>query len=747
MTARRPSPIEVYVAALGIAVTVLVIVSAAAWTGVEPLRWLSFTVLFGIAEYVDIFFHHERGRQSLNPSEAILLPMIVVLPIEQVVLGVFAAMVTIRIVHWREGALRFVFNVAQYSIAAGVASLVWTELGTRSGELSPLDALVAMLGVFVFDAISHVLTAGAIAISERTNMMAVLRSVTATAGLYLTGNALVGLLLAAAYLQATWTLALFPLMLLMLRIASRALLRQARERERSEHLHTAARALVAGVSLESAISGFLSAVVEVMSAVEALAITDGIEGMTAYRAKRGEPARGAAPVHDKGLRRLFETVASGDPLVVTASGDAPVEPFESIDARSFVAVKLVESDEVVGALVAIDRVGTDDFGASDARLLEALGHELVLSLTSFHLIEEVVQERERFQRIFRSSREGIALIDSDGVVRAWNPALARMAGIGEDSILGSRWSERIALIDEDHRYIERDRLAELSPEETLELVRPDGSSRWVSVLPGPVLAGEGRGWVVIVRDVTAEHELEQTREDFIATISHELRTPLTGIKGSLDVLRRRGPALPPGRLEQLIDMTSWGAERLETLVGNLLIVSDIAAGDMPLHIGDVELRDLVAERVGTSLKGHRLIDLSLPDDDVMVAADRQWLGRALDHVLDNARKFGGERGRIMIDVRVDGADAEIAVGDEGPGIPIEERERIFGRFVRLGDVMTRETQGAGIGLHIARRSVEAMGGTISVDDEDGDTTFRIRFPLRTVESSVAPAEEEVGQTG
>ena len=742
---KRPSPIAVYVGILGVAVALLVVVCAGAWDGEEPLRWLSFTVLFGIAEYVDIFFHHERGRQSLNPSEAILLPMIVVLPLEQVVLGVFAAMMTIRIVHWREGALRFVFNVAQYSLAAAVAALVWTELGTRSAELGPLDALVAMLGVFFFDAISHVLTAGAIAISERASMFSVLRSVTGSAGLYLMGNALVGLLLAAAYLQATWTLALFPLMLLMLRFASRALLRQAQEKERSEHLHTAARALVAGVSLESAVSGFLAAVVEVMSAVEAVALTEGPDGMTAYRARRGRETQPAEPVHDKGLRRLFDSVASGNPLVVTAASETPVEPFESIEARSFVAVPLVEGDAVVGALIAIDRVGTDDFGATDARLLEALGQELVLSLTSFRLIDEVVQQRERFQRIFSSSQEGIALLDGDGIVHAWNPALARIAGIEEDAILGSTWSEKFSLIDESHRYIEGARLATLSPDETLELVRVDGSSRWVSVSPGPVVAGEARGWVVLVRDVTADHDLERAKEDFMATISHELRTPLTGIKGSLNVLRNEGHSLEPQRLEQLIEVTSWGAERLEGLVANLLIVSNIAAGDMPLRVEEVELGALVGERVAGSLGGHRLVDVSVPDTQVTVAADRGWLGQALDHVLDNARKFGGERGRIMIEVTVEDGIAEIAVSDEGPGVPEGDRERIFRRFERLGDVMTRETQGAGVGLHIAQRSVEAMGGTISVDDEDGDTTFRIRFPA--VAKSATPVEEEVEQTG
>jgi PAS domain S-box-containing protein len=725
----RPSAIGVYVGALGLALVGVVVVCLAAWGGQQPLRWLTFAALFGIAEYVDIFFHHERGRQSLNPSEAILLPMVVDLPPEQVVLAVVAAMIAIRLVHWREGALRFVFNVAQYGLASGVAALVWVWLASGAPGFGPVDALVAMLAVVVFDAISHVTVAGAIALAERTSMTSVLRSVTSTAGLYLLGNALIGLLLAAAYHAASWTLVLFPLMLLLLRLASRALLRQAQEQERSEHLHTAARALVAGGSVESAVTSFLAAVVDVMSAVEAVAITRGAHGLTSFRARRGGQTQGVTPVHDPGLRRLFEEMEAGGSIVVVPGSKGVAEELSaSLDADSFISVPLVESDEVVGALLAIDRVGTDEYATADVRLMEALGHELLLSLTSFRLFDEVVEQRERLQSIVQSSQEGVALIDGEGIVRAWNPALESMTGLGEAEMLNSMWSHNIRLIDADRRDLEGAELGAVAAEETLELIGREGS-RWVAVSPSPVASGDGRGWVVLVRDVTAEHGLEQAKEDFIATISHELRTPLTGIKGSLEVLRKNGPALAPQRLERLIETTSWGAERLERLVMNLLIVSNIATGDMPVRMEEVELGRLVGARTDEVLDGHRLVDVVLPETDVVVEADPRWLAHAIDHVLDNARKFGGARGRIMVAVSAGDGVAEITVSDEGPGIPAAERERIFGRFVRLGDVMTRETQGAGIGLHIAQRSVEAMGGTIGVDDEDGDTTFRLRFPV------------------
>src|ERR687891_1703632 len=119
--ARRLTAIEVYVSLLGTALCALIVVSVVWLEAVELGRWLVFTALFGVAEYVDIFFHHERGRQSLNPSETVLLPMLVVLSPSETTLAVVVAMLFIRAIHWRGGGLRFVFNIAHYGLAAAAA--------------------------------------------------------------------------------------------------------------------------------------------------------------------------------------------------------------------------------------------------------------------------------------------------------------------------------------------------------------------------------------------------------------------------------------------------------------------------------------------------------------------------------------------------------------------------------------------------------------------------------------------------
>jgi signal transduction histidine kinase len=236
--------------------------------------------------------------------------------------------------------------------------------------------------------------------------------------------------------------------------------------------------------------------------------------------------------------------------------------------------------------------------------------------------------------------------------------------------------------------------------------------------------------VVLIRDVTAEHEVEAAKSDFLSTISHELRTPLTTIKGSLQVLARGRENLPADLSDQMIGVTTRGAERLERLVMNLLAVSQIESGTMPVFPDALPIEDLVRERADTLLGDHPNKTINGCPQKLIVRADRERMNHIIEHVFENAQKFGGKDGHITIEIARDQGFARLSVTDEGPGIAPEDQERIFERFTRLGDVLTRETQGAGIGLFIAARSVQAMGGKIWVESKLGEgATFHVTVPL------------------
>lgn len=697
-------------------------------------EWIFLAALFGFAEGVDLFFHHERGRQSLAAGEAILIPMLVGLSFGQVVWGVSVVMGLIAWFYWRNRGVKWIFNVGNHGCATALAAGVWALLADHSESLlTPRNAAVAVAATIVHQLANHAFVAAAISLAEGAPYIKLLREILAPTVPKLAGTFSLGLLFAAAFTAETWTIVLFPAPLAALYLGYRAVLRQNRERERVESLHAASRALAASPQLEGALVGFLRAVGEVVSAVEARVIVNVNRRWYTALVHGERVVESMEPVTRGAVLMLLENFrAYQKPIVIAdeAQGD-DAELLAAVGARSLIGVPLTQGEDYAGCLIALDRVGAEDFSDSDARLLEALANELVLTLDSYRLFAEVAEERERFQQIFAGSKEGICLLDQEGNIRAWNPALARITGFEEEDILGEKWSERVLVRDRYHRRIEGMDIVTVPPDEELELVTRQGPPRWVAIMSGEVQTGDDeKSWVLLVRDITAEHELEESKSDFLSTISHELRTPLTTIKGSLQVLSRPNASANTEIGKQMIEIMRRGSDRLERLVMNLLAVSQMETGDVQVFPDEVQLEELVRSRIAAILPEHPQVDVEV-DDSVVVRADKERLSQVIEHLLDNARKFGPESGRIAIEITKENGYARLSVRDEGPGIPKIDQDRIFDRFVRLGHVLTRETQGPGVGLFIVKRSIEAMSGSVEVESDPnrGGSTFHVRVPL------------------
>ena len=736
--------LRIYIGVLALALVVVLVETIVEFHGFAEnlLYWLLLTALYAAAELVVVLFHHQGGRVGLSTAEAVFLPMVVGLSFSQTVWGVTLGAAIVSFAHRRVGVEKGIFNVAQFGCAAAAAAAFWSVFGDPTQALSPANALFAVAAVLIFAIMTHIFVAAAIAFAEGKRFIDLLRDVASAAVSNLAGNVVLGLLLAASYAGSPWTAVLFPIPMGALFLGYRAFMRQEQERERVEKLHEASRALAGNPTFDAAVTQFLAAAAKMVSALEAQVVLPvrgelhlfvNREGTVTYAG----PVQKSAPV----LRVLREMEKTRSFVTVAGLEGGPNKHLaEALGTRDLVATPLIDSDEVIGCFVATDRVGADEFSESDARLLEALGNELVLTLDSYRLFAEVAEERERFQQIFAGSKEGICLLDEEGVIRAWNPALARITGFAEEDILGERWSERVLVRDRNHRRIEGLEIVSVPADEELELVTRQGPPRWVAIMSGEVPTGDDeKSWVLLVRDITAEHELEESKSDFLSTISHELRTPLTTIKGSLQVLSRPS-ANPNSEIgKQMIDIMKRGSDRLERLVMNLLAVSQMESGDVQVFPDEFDLEDLVRARIATILPDHPQVDVQV-DEQVVVRADKERLAQAVEHLLDNARKFGPESGLITVEIAKDNGYARLSVRDEGPGIPKIDQERIFDRFVRLGHVLTRETQGPGVGLFIVKRSVEAMSGSVELDSDPnkGGSTFHVRIPLAHPMAAVEP---------
>jgi signal transduction histidine kinase len=215
--------------------------------------------------------------------------------------------------------------------------------------------------------------------------------------------------------------------------------------------------------------------------------------------------------------------------------------------------------------------------------------------------------------------------------------------------------------------------------------------------------------------------LEQSRRDLVANVSHELKTPITAIRAHLENLLDGVERPDPETLQVMLSQT----ERLGRLVEQLLDLSRLESGEVPLHRSDVPLGPLVARvvseievaRVGKEVK----IDHEIPDDLPPVDADPERVHQVLFNLVDNAVRFTPDGGEITIAAHRHDGVVEVSVADNGAGIPREHLPRLFERFYRADPSRARGDggTGTGIGLAIARSVVEAHGGHIRADSEPG----------------------------
>ena len=235
------------------------------------------------------------------------------------------------------------------------------------------------------------------------------------------------------------------------------------------------------------------------------------------------------------------------------------------------------------------------------------------------------------------------------------------------------------------------------------------------------------GLVRIRRSWLQEIRLNRQQSNFVLSVTHELKSPLSTIKLVGETLRKRD--LDPEHKQRLVTSALDETERLETLIENILMAARLEDRGFGLEMGRVDLRRSMEELHARYEAFDPPVRVELPDDAVFVTGDGNALDLVVGNLVENALKYapGGP-----VDVRLERTDgrARITVRDHGPGIPAEERDRIFQKFYRLGSEETRRAKGTGLGLFIVQRLVRRHKGTIAVSDAPGGgALFRIDLPL------------------
>jgi two-component system sensor histidine kinase VicK len=330
------------------------------------------------------------------------------------------------------------------------------------------------------------------------------------------------------------------------------------------------------------------------------------------------------------------------------------------------------------------------------------------------------EEREKLASILSNMSDGVVATDDLGKVIVMNRRAKQMLQIEEKDVAGIDIAELLGMSKEKiGQYV----LGDLNTAMIDLSIVDEEEPLKVRVTFTPIHRRERgiTGTIAVLQDVTEQEKLEQSRREFVANVSHELRTPLTTIKSYLEALD--DGALDDRQLaDRFIGVTRNETERMIRLVTDLLHLSRLDSRQAILSKEPTDIVDMleeVADRFSFQLQQREIaIAIHVEEGIPAVRMDPDQIDQVLDNLMSNAIKYTPEGGSIEIAVRkTENQMLQIAIKDDGIGIPKKDLERIFERFYRVDKARSRSMGGTGLGLSIAREIVKAHGGAIELESE------------------------------
>jgi PAS domain S-box-containing protein len=359
----------------------------------------------------------------------------------------------------------------------------------------------------------------------------------------------------------------------------------------------------------------------------------------------------------------------------------------------------------------------------------------VVDITERKRREEAVAAANELQRQARAIGElipfGIWLADADGEMTYFSRSFLTMAGRTMDEARGSGWISTLAPeFAAATRHDWEATIATGMPWNHELIVQGASELRWTILSRGfPITddSGEITSWAGINLDITDRKDAEAFREAFLGILSHELRTPVTSIFAASALLTR--PGMDDSTRDELIGDIGHEAERLRRLVQDLVVLARAERGTIQVHTEPVLLQHVMRRVCEQERRRHpsNRVELTVAPAMPIARADEAFVEQIVSNLLENAAKYGPPGGRIDLVVDAPDGQPRVRVLDQGPGIDPAEAERLFEVFYR--SERTSRVAGSGIGLFVAHRLVESIGGTIwaRVRDDGPGAEFGFRL--------------------
>lgn len=367
------------------------------------------------------------------------------------------------------------------------------------------------------------------------------------------------------------------------------------------------------------------------------------------------------------------------------------------------------------------------------RRVELPERQTVAALGMVRDITRMVALERRYAELYENATDALFAIDTEGRIRALNREAEAMSGYSRDGVESVHFSQVIPPeeLERLNRYF-RDRLAgqDAPTEYETRYLHASGEERWAEVHISRETSSDGV-FQASLRDVTARKRMELMRRDFLHMISHDVKTPLTVVQGFASALSSGLYGETSREQAECLDRIVDASKRVRHLMEQFLLAERIDSDEawQPTAGSVSGALEGAAEAIRAEAEAKK-VEFRVDAGEVagLRVADSEGLRQILENLLSNALKFTERGGRISARAARDEGEVRIDVKDSGVGIPEAELGRIFDRFFRSSG--SGHSEGSGLGLYIARRVAERLGGRIAVESRHGEgSQFTVWLPI------------------
>ena len=349
-----------------------------------------------------------------------------------------------------------------------------------------------------------------------------------------------------------------------------------------------------------------------------------------------------------------------------------------------------------------------------------------MAATIRDMVRDLSTERNKLSAVLDTMTDGVVVLGPDGRVMLMNRAAQFLLDVKLKETAGSRLVE----IVRDHELqtmVSRAMASRDLLQVEVELLH---RRRFLSAIATPLGKDPSDGVLLTLHDLTRLRQVETTRKEFVSNVSHELRSPLASVKAMVETLED-GALDERDLTRDFLQRIHRDVDRMDHIVNDLLELSRLESGQVPLHLSPLDLRGLIEEvaaRFGSQAQSKDIaVDLELPDALPLVIGQKEKLRRVLVNLLENAVKFTPTQGRVTLAGEAQDRFVQVHVKDTGIGIPREHLPHVFERFYKVD--RARRDNGTGLGLAIVKHIVQAHGGQVTVESREGEgSAFSFTVP-------------------